>query len=210
MYFMTQPSPINGLYAITPDDANTQRLLRSVRLALQGGAQILQYRNKLASSDLQLEQALALRELTQQFSVPFIINDDVLLAKTVGADGVHLGAADGEIAWARTQLGSGKLIGASCYNRLELARSAVQVGVDYIAFGAFFQSGVKPDAVKAELAILQAARAEFSVPIVAIGGITVQNAGILLAAGADGLAVISAIFSASNIEQAAQEFSHLF
>lgn len=200
---------VGGLYAITPDEPDTAELLRKVRLALQGGASVLQYRNKTADKALRLEQARALRELTHEFSVPLIINDDALLAQQTAADGVHLGGEDGSVAAARALLGSGKLIGVSCYNRLPLAHDAVRQGADYVAFGSFFPSAVKPDAVSATPDLLRQARREIAVPLVAIGGITMHNGAQLLEAGADALAVISAVFGASDIRGAARRFSNL-
>ena len=201
---------ISGLYAITPDEADTAELLRKARLALLGGARGLQYRNKIAAAALRREQAEALRELTREFAVPLIINDDALLAQQVDADGVHLGGADGSVADARALLGSGKLIGVSCYNRLVSAHEAVKLGADYVAFGSFFASTVKPDAVATTLDLLRQARRELAVPLVAIGGIDAQNGAQLLEAGANALAVISAVFAAPDVEGAAREFSILF
>jgi thiamine-phosphate pyrophosphorylase len=201
---------ITGLYAVTPDISDTDKLLRRVRLALQGGARVLQYRNKTADAALKQAQALALRQLTREFKTTFIVNDDTQLAAQVDADGVHLGGEDGSVAAARALLGSSKIIGVSCYNRLSLAHEAVRQGADYVAFGAFFSSSVKPGAVKADLALLQAARNELDVPIVAIGGITQQNAASLVAAGADAVAVITALWNAPDIEQAAEKFAGLF
>jgi thiamine-phosphate pyrophosphorylase len=206
----SEQSGIDGLYAITPDELNTAELLRKVELVLQGGAQVLQYRNKLADAELRLDQATALRKLTGEFATTFIINDDVKLARQVAADGVHLGRDDGSVAAARALLGDDKIIGVSCYNRLELAQQAVQQGADYVAFGAFFASTVKPNAPVASLELLQQARRELSVPIVAIGGITQHNGKQLIEAGADALAVISAVFGATDIQYAAQQFSTLF
>jgi len=203
------PSSIKGLYAITPDQLDTAELLRKTKLVLQGGATVLQYRNKLADADLQLIQAVALRNLTREFGAIFIINDNALLAQQVAAEGVHLGGADGTIAAARALLGNDKLIGVSCYNRFDLAHSAVQNGADYVAFGAFFASSVKPNAPVASLALLQQARREIAVPIVAIGGITVENGASLIAAGADALAVISGVFSAPDIKYSARQFSEI-
>ncbi|HEX5362656.1 MAG TPA: thiamine phosphate synthase [Gallionella sp.] len=200
---------IGGLYAITPDELDTAALLYKVRLALLGGAHLLQYRNKLAPLPLRAEQAGALRRLTREFGVPLIINDDAVLARQVEADGVHLGGDDGSVAEARALLGSGRIIGVSCYNRLPLAHEAVRQGADYVAFGAFFASGVKPAAVQAPLGLLQQARQELHVPIVAIGGITVQNGAQLLRAGADALAVISAVFAAPDVQEAARQFADL-
>ena len=200
---------IKGLYAITPDEPDTAELMRKVRLALLGGARVLQYRNKAAGKAVRLEQARALRELTHEFAVPLIINDDVMLAHGVAADGVHLGGSDDSPADARAVLGSGKLIGMSCYNRLALAREAVSRGADYVAFGSFFASTVKPDAVAAMPDLLRQARREIAVPLVAIGGITVDNGALLLEAGADALAVISAVFGAKDIRSAARQFANL-
>jgi thiamine-phosphate pyrophosphorylase len=200
---------INGLYAITPDEQDTAELLRKTRLALLGGARVLQYRNKTAGAALRLEQAGALRELTHEFSVPLVINDDVALAQQVGADGVHLGGEDGSVAAARAVLGKARLIGVSCYNRIALAHEAVRQGADYVAFGSFFASSVKPDAVAASPDILRQARREIAVPLVAIGGITIGNGAQLLEAGANALAVISAVFNAADIQHAARQFSNL-
>lgn len=205
----TKPA-VAGLYAITPDLADTNELLRKVRLALQGGARVLQYRNKTADAALRLQQASALRTLTREFDTALIVNDDVALAAQVNADGVHLGGEDGSVAAARALLGESKLIGVSCYNRAPLALAAVQQGADYVAFGAFFPSNVKPNAVKAEVAMLRTARHEIHVPIVAIGGITQQNGAELTQAGADSLAVISALWDAPDIEASAKGFSTLF
>ena len=201
---------IEGLYAVTSDITDTDELLRCVRLALQGGARVLQYRNKTAGAALRQQQAQALRHLTREFHATFIVNDDARLAAHVGADGVHLGGEDGSVAAARTLLGAAKIIGVSCYNRASLAFEAVRKGADYIAFGAFFSSSVKPEAVKAEVALLREMRQQLAVPIVAIGGITQQNGAALVAAGADALAVISALWNAPDIEASAQEFSNLF
>jgi thiamine-phosphate pyrophosphorylase len=200
---------ISGLYAITPDEPNTAELLDKVRLVLSGGASVLQYRNKAAAATLRREQASALRELTHEFSVPLIINDDVILAQQVDADGVHLGGEDGSVIAARAQLGRSKLIGLSCYNRLALAHEAVQQGADYVAFGSFFASLVKRNAVAASPDLLRQARREISVPLVAIGGITIHNGAQLLEAGADALAVISAVFGAADIQGIARQFSNL-
>ena len=200
---------IKGLYVITPDETNTAELLRKVHLALLGGARVLQYRNKIADAALRHEQAGALRTLTREFAVPLIINDDAALAQQVEADGVHLGGDDGSVTNTRALLGSGKIIGVSCYNRLALAQAAVVEGADYVAFGSFFASTVKPDAVIATPDLLRQARHELAVPLVAIGGITAQNGAQLLEAGADALAVISAVFAAQDIQGAARQFSNL-
>jgi thiamine-phosphate pyrophosphorylase len=206
---MMQRHVIKGLYAITPDSADTPELLRKVRLALQGGARVLQYRNKTAGAVLHLQQARALRQLTGEFAAVFIVNDDAQLAAEVDADGVHLGGEDGSVAAARALLGETKIIGVSCYNRPPLAVQAVQAGADYVAFGAFFPSSVKPEAVQAESELLVWARRELAVPLVAIGGITPGNGAALVQAGADALAVISAVFDAEDVQSSAQKFSTL-
>lgn len=201
---------INGLYAVTPDEADTAELLRKTRLALRGGVQVLQYRNKSAEAALKLQQAQALRQLTREFASIFIVNDDAGLAVQVAADGVHLGGEDGSVEAARAILGDTGIIGVSCYNRAPLALEAARQGADYVAFGAFFPSSVKPEAVKADVQLLRSVRRELNVPIVAIGGITLQNGAALVEAGADALAVITALWDAADIEQAAKEFSNLF
>lgn len=201
---------IQGVYAITPDCANTEDLLGRVRQALFGGINILQYRNKAADAVLRLEQARALCELAHEFAVPFIVNDDVQLAIKVAADGVHLGEADGGVTEARAILGKDKLIGVSCYNRLPLAIAAVTAGADYVAFGAFYPSSTKPNTVIAAPELLQKARSNLAVPIVVIGGITANNGAPLIEAGANAIAVIAALFDAPDIRLAAQNFSHLF
>lgn len=200
---------ISGLYAITPEEHDTAKLLSKAKLALQGGARVLQYRNKSSDAATRLEQATALLQLTREFTVPLIINDDAQLAKQVDADGVHLGGDDGSVAAARALLGAQKIIGVSCYNRLDLAHKAVKQGADYVAFGALFASTVKPDAPVATLALLQQACLEIPLPKVAIGGITLANGASALKAGADALAVISALFDAEDIFLTARRFANL-
>lgn len=201
---------IAGLYAITPDIADTDTLLLRTRAALSGGARVLQYRNKTASPALRSIQAQALQRLCAEFSVPLIINDHLELALAIDAAGLHLGSDDGDIAAARAQLGPHKLLGASCYDRIELAQSAVAAGADHIAFGSFFASSVKPDAQRPPLDLISRAKKQFRLPLVAIGGITPHNAPQLIAAGVDAVAVISAVYTAPDIAAAAREFQNLF
>lgn len=200
---------INGLYAITTDQQETSTLLAHAESVLAAGAAVLQYRNKRADEALRLQQARALRQLTRQYQVPLIINDAVSLARQVDADGVHLGGDDGDIAQARACLGPDKIIGASCYNQLSRAQAAQAAGASYVAFGRFFASQVKPEAVSADVTLLQTARRQIKLPMVAIGGITVSNGAQLLHAGADALAVISAVFGAADPGRATQEFIDL-
>lgn len=201
---------ISGLYGVTPDCDDTARLMQQVTAALAGGTRVIQYRSKAADSQQRLQQADALTRLCHRHGALLIVNDHADVAAKVGADGVHIGADDGDVAAARDRIGRRGLIGVSCYNRLELARDAVAAGADYVAFGSFFASRVKPGAVHAPLALLGAAKAELQVPIVAIGGITPANAQSLIDAGADALAVISALFAASDITGAARQFCTLF
>ena len=204
---------IRGLYVVTPDEQNTDVLLVKVEAALRGGINVLQYRNKLADHKLQTQQARAILPLCRHYQVPFIINDSIKLCLTLDADGVHLGADDGNLAEARARLGEGKILGASCYNRLDLALAAAEAGADYAAFGACFASGTKPNAVVAPLDLFIQAKQAINIPLVAIGGITLENAAQVIKAGADTIAVVGALFNAENgqdIEETARRFSQHF
>jgi thiamine-phosphate pyrophosphorylase len=201
---------IRGLYAVTPDTNDTAALVRDVAAAIAGGAALVQYRNKIAPPDLRLEQAAALNSLCRERGAILIVNDFVDLARAVDAGGVHLGKDDGAAAEARTALGADKLIGISCYRSLETARAAQAGGADYVAFGSFYPSSVKPGAVRSSPELLTQAKQTLSVPVVAIGGITAENGRALVQAGADALAVISAVFGAQNVENAARAFAPLF
>jgi thiamine-phosphate pyrophosphorylase len=201
--------PIKGLYAVTADVADTAELVSTVHTVLAAGARVLQYRNKRANDQLRREQAAALQGACRQWDALLIINDDVALARAIDADGVHVGRDDLALKEARAQLGRDKLIGVSCYDNLTCARSAAAQGANYVAFGSFFASSVKPGAVRAPLSVLHDARA-LGVPVVAIGGITLDNAGELIAAGADAVAVISALFGVPDAAAAARGFCQLF
>jgi len=201
---------VRGLYAVTPDDPDIGSLTRKVRKALAGGARILQYRNKSANAALRREQGTALLALCREARIPFVINDDLDLARAIRADGLHLGRDDVSIAVARAQLGEDKLLGVSCYDRLELALAAREAGADYVAFGSAFPSSTKPEATRAPLSLYREARARLDLPIVAIGGITTENAHNVIEAGADAVAVISALFDSPDVEAAARGFSRLF
>ena len=201
---------LRGLYAVTPDEADSARLVTQVRAALAGGTRILQYRNKGADAALRRAQASALCALCHDYGAALIINDDLDLALAVDADGLHLGGEDGSLAAARARLGPGKWLGASCYRSLDNAERAIAEGADHIAFGSFFVSSVKPGAVRSTPALLTEAKQKFGVPVVAIGGITLGNAPRLIAAGADSVAVITALFGAPDVALAAQQFNALF
>jgi thiamine-phosphate pyrophosphorylase len=204
------PHAIAGLYAVTPDTDDTPALLARAEAALAGGTQLLQYRNKTAESALRLVQGRALLALCRKFRVPLIINDHLDLALELDAH-LHLGAEDGQLAEARARLGSGKILGASCYRSLSTALEAQKAGADYVAFGGFFPSTVKTGmTARTPLSLLQEAKQRLSVPVVAIGGITVENAPQLIAAGADSTAVITALFSAPDVRTTARDFTALF
>jgi len=191
---------LRGLYAITPDGDD---ILHKVTQALEGGIAMLQYRRKKQGSAMEAKELLT---LCRHHGVPFIVNDDLELALEIGADGVHLGRDDGDLAAARRKL-KGKLLGASCYDDAEAARAAVRAGADYVAFGAVFPSPTKPGAVRAPLALF---RENPGVPVCAIGGITLENAPKVIEAGADMVAVISDLFDAGDIALRASQFKKLF
>lgn len=196
-----------GLYAIT--DGPRHDLLEAASAALEGGAMVLQYRDKTHDAERRLHEASALAGLCRRFDVPLIVNDDIDLAHSSGAAGVHLGEDDVGIAAARAALGRDAIIGMSCYDSLQRAREAAAGGADYLAFGAFFPSPTKPAARHATAALLRDAR-EFGVPLVAIGGISPDNGGPLIDAGADLLAVISGVFGAADVRAAARQYADLF
>jgi thiamine-phosphate pyrophosphorylase len=205
---MTEPLParLRGLYAITPDWSDSKRLLAVTEAILSAGCRLLQYRNKASSPCHRQEQAAALRTLTHRFDALLIVNDDMDLAGFCEADGVHLGENDGELALARARLGAGKILGASCYQDPALAMNAARAGADYVAFGSFFPSPSKPQARRAGLELLAAGKAVSGRPVCAIGGITPANARPLVQAGADMLAVISALYDAPDPAEATRQF----
>ena len=199
-------SRLSGLYVITADTTSVE----DVASAIRGGASVVQYRDKSADASARLKKSGALRRLCSDTDTLLIINDDVELAATVGADGVHLGRDDADCARARERLGDGAIVGVSCYNEFARAEAAARAGASYIAFGAFFPSPTKPEAPRATPDLIVRARQELSLPVVAIGGITPQNGASLIAAGADMLAVITAVFSQPDIAGASRRFSDLF
>ena len=203
--------PRCGLYALTPDHVGDPALLVArVLAAIEGGAVLVQYRDKSACAAARESRARALVTACHGRGVPLIVNDAVQLAAEVGAAGVHIGRDDGDIGAARTALGAASIIGVSCYDSLALARAAVAAGADYVAFGSFYASASKPGAVRCPVEILRQAAIELAVPIVAIGGITAENAAPLLAAGASLLAVIGALFDGIAPTAAARVFDTAF
>jgi thiamine-phosphate pyrophosphorylase len=199
--------PARGVYAIT--DGPRPHLIEDVELALAGGVAIVQYRDKTADHERRRAEASSIREACHRRGVPFVINDDVDLAVEIRADGVHLGEDELFVAEARAKLGKNAIIGVSCYDSIELARQLAIRDVDYLAFGSFFASPTKPDARRATPDLLVAAKS-LQLPLVAIGGITPDNAQPLLDAGADFVAVISGLFSTGDVKQAAQRYATLF
>jgi thiamine-phosphate pyrophosphorylase len=208
-----QPKPLTGLYAITDSKLaadSCASLADQVGQALEGGAAIIQYRDKGSDQQQRIAEATSLLKLCRSHTVPLIINDDLQLAAEIGADGVHLGRDDADIQQARTTLGADAIIGISCYNRLDLALDTQERGADYIAFGSFYSSTTKPLAQPADLELLCRARPKLQIPIVAIGGITPENGAPLIEAGADMLAVIHGIFGQRDIAAACSRFNTLF
>lgn len=200
---------MRGLYAITDTTLLAGRMLQAVEAALRGGAVMVQYRDKSTDTARRLEEALALRLLCRRYQVPLLINDDVELCLATGADGVHLGQQDSSLRFARERLGSQAIIGVTCHDSLTLAESAIAGGASYIAFGAIYTSATKPGATQASLTTLSSAR-RFGCPVVAIGGISADNAAPVIAAGADCVAVISDLWEAADITARAQAISRLF
>lgn len=204
-----------GLYGITPEWADTGRLLAAIEAAHEGGMVALQWRRKQGERAEQLAQLERIHALSQRLGLLLIINDDWRLAADINADGVHMGRTDGSIVQARLALGSEKIIGCSCYNDLGLAAQRLHEDVDYIAFGALYPSLVKPDAVHVTLEQIRQARAltlahQPRTAVVAIGGLTPDNAAAVIDAGADSIAVISALFEAADIRYAARRCAALF
>jgi thiamine-phosphate pyrophosphorylase len=199
-----------GLYAITPDLDNGVTLLHKAKMALQGGAAVLQYRDKISSANEKLHRAQALKALCSSHQVPLIINDDPVLALACHADGVHLGQADGSVQHARSLLGETALIGVTCHHDLSLAIQAERQGANYVAFGRFFNSNTKPGAALASVETLFAAKKALTIPVVAIGGINQANASALIDAGADYIAVVEQLFAADDVYRNSQNFSALF
>jgi len=203
-------SRLCGLYAITPEIPEaTLPLAQQVELAIAGGARLIQYRDKTADIHKRLREARSILAVCRAAAIPLIVNDDLDLAAQIGADGVHLGQEDAGPLEARRRLGDRAIIGVSCYDKLERAIHAQQVGADYAAFGRFFSSTTKPMAVHATPELLRLARERLDIPLVAIGGITPENGRSLIAAGAQMLAAVEAVFGQQDIRAAAVAISAL-
>ncbi|TXI89200.1 MAG: thiamine phosphate synthase [Burkholderiaceae bacterium] len=199
-----------GLYLVTPNWDDTKQLLRSTEQALQAGVALLQYRHKTADPELRLQQASALQALCRRYQTAFVINDHVELAVQLGADGVHVGGTDVSVAQARELLGNHKIVGASCYGDLSLARAAQAQGASYVAFGGFYPSVVKKYPVTTPLDLVREARVVIPLPIVVIGGMTVELARPLVERGADLVAAISSVYNHADTNDAARQFVSLF
>jgi thiamine-phosphate pyrophosphorylase len=201
---------MKGLYLVTPDWDDTQKLLQVTEAGLRGGAALVQYRHKTASAQLRREQAAALQALCREHGKPFIINDHVDLCIELDADGIHVGGTDASVAQLRAAVGPGKIVGASCYGTLQLARDAHAAGASYVAFGGFYPSRVKKYDMKTPPEIVSQAKAEIPLPNVVIGGMTQENCTPLVALGADMVAVISSVYMTDDPESAARGFAVLF
>ncbi|HWW04854.1 thiamine phosphate synthase [Collimonas sp.] len=201
---------MKGLYIVTPDWDDTDKLLQVTEQALQGGAALLQYRHKTADAALRQLQAEALLALCRRYQRPFIINDYVDLCLALDADGIHVGGTDASVAEVRAKVGADKIVGASCYGDLELAHTAYRAGASYVAFGGFYPSRVKKYPVTTPPDIVTRAKAEIALPNVVIGGMTQENALPLIAAGADMVAAISSVYLAEDPTAAARSFVALF
>ncbi len=201
---------MRGLYLVTPNWDDTERLLQVTAAGLRGGAVLVQYRHKEADAALRFEQAGALLALCRRHRTPLVINDHLALCLALDADGVHLGGADGDLAYARNVLGPRKILGASCYGDLALAVKAAQAGASYVAFGGFYPSPVKRYDFVTQPDVLVAAHAAMKLPLVVIGGMTPANAAPLVARGAGMVAVITSVYGAADPEGAARVLTGLF
>lgn len=208
---MSNSTKLHGIYALTDERLlSDTTLLPAVERALDAGVRLVQYRNKNGDERKRKQQASELLRLCRAHGTPLIINDDVELCAAIGADGVHLGQQDAALSAARLILGDQAIIGATCHQSLELARTAQASGADYVAFGRFFPSGTKPDAPAAKLSILRQARDLLDIPVVAIGGINAENGGSLIESGADMLAVVGGIFGTDDIARNVDALIELF
>ena len=201
---------IKGLYAITPDMADLNTLVHKTQLVIEGGAFMVQYRSKIQDRAVKIQQCAAILRLCREYDVPCIVNDDVEMCRILEADGVHLGENDDNIAEVRRILGEDAIIGSSCYDQLDRAKQAQKEGATYVAFGAVFPTPTKPNAPRATLELLREAKREIHIPIVAIGGITVNNAHDVIEAGVDAIAVITSLYESNSIKETAETFLKMF
>ena len=201
---------IKGLYAITPDSADLNTLIQKTQLAIEGGAFMVQYRSKIRDRDVKMQQCAAILRLCREYDVACIVNDDVEMCRILDADGVHLGENDDNIAEVKHILGEDSIIGSSCYDQLNRAKQAQKEGASYVAFGVMFPTPTKPNAPRATLELLREAKSEIQIPIVAIGGITMNNAHDVIKTGIDAIAVITNLYESNSIKETAETFSQMF
>lgn len=201
---------MKGLYIVTPDWDDTEKLVAATEAALKGGVTLVQYRHKTASPELRKEQASALLALCRQYDRPFIVNDFVELALELDADGIHVGGTDAPVAQVRAEIGPDKILGASCYGSMELAHKAHEAGASYVAFGGFYPSRVKKYEVTTPVDIITRAKQQLPVPVVVIGGMTQENSVPLIEAGTDMVAAISSVYMTDDPQAAARGFAQLF
>ena len=195
-----------SLYAILDKESVKERsLTRLAEEAIAGGAGILQLRNKISASDEFYADALEIKEVTQHFNIPLIINDRLDIALAAKADGVHLGQDDLPFAEARKLLGKQMILGVSVHNFNEF-EIALKGKPDYWGVGTIYPSLSKTELQSASIKIVEQLRPKTTLPLIAIGGITVENLEPVIQAGADGVAVISDLFGRQNVCSRAQEF----
>ena len=201
---------IKGLYAITPDMVDLNSLIQKTQWAIEGGAFMVQYRSKIQDHAVKMQQCAAILRLCREYEIPCIVNDDVDMCRILEADGVHLGEKDDNIAEVRRILGEDAIIGSSCYDQLNRANEAQKEGASYVAFGAMYPTSTKPNAPRASLALLREAKSEIQIPIVAIGGITMNNAHDVIETGVDAIAVINSLYESNSIKETAETLSSMF
>ncbi len=201
---------LRGLYIVTPDWDDTDKLVGATGQAIKGGATLVQYRHKTAAAALRKEQASALLQVCRRHGVPFIVNDYVDLCIELDADGIHVGGTDASVADVRARVGKDKIVGASCYGTLQLARDAHAAGATYVAFGGFYPSRVKKYDFKTAPEIVAESKRDIPLPVVVIGGMTQENCLPLIAQGADMVAAISSVYMQEDVCAAAERFAALY
>jgi thiamine-phosphate pyrophosphorylase len=208
---MSTPTKLRGLYAITDTHLIPRaRFAATVEAAVRGGATMIQLREKEAPRAEIVRLGREILAVTRRYGALLIINDHPSVVQEIGADGVHVGREDPSIAEARALLGPQAIIGASCYGDIERAVEAEKAGADYVAFGTPFPSPTKPKRTDISVEIFRQAKQSVRVPVFAIGGITLANAQQIIAAGADGIALVSGVFAQPNVEAAARALAQLF
>jgi thiamine-phosphate pyrophosphorylase len=202
---------LKGLYVITDKKLIPRdRFAATVEKAINGGANVVQIREKDTPRDEIISLGRDLLSLTKKYGVPLIVNDSIELAMEIGADGVHLGEDDPPIAHARDVLGNDKIIGVSCYGKIDRGLNAEREGADYVAFGTPYFTPTKPERAPTSFDVLREAVSRIkNIPIFAIGGITPENADIVLETGVDGIAVITGVFGSDDPERAAKELAEI-